>query len=91
MSLEVIEVMITESIRNGEINEEERNTIINQGQEFGISADVINTLIDEKIQKFNKEKLEKEANEARVLREKKEQEDRIAKQKEEAAREAFEK
>lgn len=61
MSLEVIEMMIKESLKDGEISENERETIINQGVSLGVSKDIIISIIDKKVKevKCKKENAQK--------------------------------
>jgi hypothetical protein len=53
MSLEVIEMMIKESLRDGEISASERETLIKQGELFGISKEIVFAMIDAEVEKLN--------------------------------------
>jgi hypothetical protein len=72
MSLEVIEIMIKESLRDGEISASEKETIVKQGESFGISKETTISMIDAEIDKLNikvsqesKQKQEEEAKKAK--------------------------
>jgi len=56
MSLEVIEMMIKESLRDGEISASERETLVKQGESFGISKETVLGLIEEKLNEIKKKK-----------------------------------
>jgi len=58
MSLEVIELMIKESLRDGEISTVEKETILKQADEFGISKETAISMIDEEVKKSNLKKSE---------------------------------
>ena len=60
MSLEVIEMMIKESLRDGEISASERETIVKQGESLGISKEIIINLMDETVNKEERKKREAE-------------------------------
>ncbi len=53
MSLEVIEMMIKESLRDGEISASERETLVKQGESFGISKETVISMIDAEVDKLN--------------------------------------
>jgi len=53
MSLEVIEMMIKESLRDGEISASERETLVKQGESFGISKETVFSMIDAEVEKLN--------------------------------------
>lgn len=53
MSLEVIELMIKESLRDGEISSSEQETILQQGELMGISKDTVLSLINAEISKHH--------------------------------------
>jgi len=59
MSLEVIEMMIKESLRDGEISASERETLVKQGESFGISKETVVSMIDAEVEKLNS-KIEEE-------------------------------
>jgi len=67
MSLEVIEVMIKESLRDGVLDTAEKENIVEMGESFGISKETVIPMIEAEVEKFNN-KVTKEA------KEKKEQE-----------------
>lgn len=71
MSLEVIEIMIKESLRDGEISASEKETIVKQGESFGISKETVISMINAEVEKLNikitqesKQKQEEEAKKA---------------------------
>lgn len=53
MSLEVIEMMIKESLRDGEVSTSERETLVKQGESFGISKETVISMIDAEVDKLN--------------------------------------
>jgi hypothetical protein len=53
MSLEVIEMMIKESLRDGEISASERETLVKQGELFDISKETVVSMIDAEVEKLN--------------------------------------
>lgn len=70
MSLEVIEMMIKESLRDGEISASERETLVKQGESFGISKETVVSMIDAEVDKLNskvneEKKKQQEADEIR--------------------------
>ena len=69
MSLEVIEIMIKESLRDGEISASEKETIVKQGESFGISKETVISMIDAEVDKLNikvsQESMQKQEEEAR--------------------------
>lgn len=86
MSLEVIEMMIKESLRDGEISASERETLVKQGESFGISKETVISMIDAEVDKLNikvneEKKKQQEADERRLqekVKREKEEEKRIA-------------
>lgn len=60
MSLEVIEMMIKESLRDGEISASEKETIVNQGESYGISKETVISMIDAEIKQIQNKKIKKE-------------------------------
>jgi hypothetical protein len=73
MSLEVIELMIKEALRDGEISASEKETILKQGESFGISNETVIALIDSEIHKLNiKYSKESKQKEVEVLKEERE-------------------
>ena len=56
MSLEVIEMMIKESLRDGEISASERETLVKQGESFGISKETVSSMIESEINKHQERK-----------------------------------
>jgi len=54
MSLQVIELLIKESINDGQLSENERSSILKQAKLFSISEDVVNQLIDQELSNFTK-------------------------------------
>ena len=71
MSLEVIEIMIKESFRDGEISASEKEAIVNTGESFGISKETVISMIDAEVDKFNIKVLQ-ESKKKQVEEEKKE-------------------
>lgn len=63
MSLEVIEMMIKESLRDGEISASERETLVKQGESFDISKETVSSMIESEINKHQERKsIEKKQN-----------------------------
>jgi hypothetical protein len=60
MSLELIEIIIKESLRDGEISDAERATIFKKGEVFGISKEIVNSLINAEVEKLSYKKLEEQ-------------------------------
>lgn len=60
MSLEVIEIMIKESLRDGEISSTEKEEIVKTGESFGISKETILKMIDDEVNKYKKKVLNEE-------------------------------
>ena len=77
MSLEVIEIMIKESLRDGEISASEKETIVKQGESFGISKETVISMIDAEVDKLNikvsQESKQKQEEEAKILADSREQ------------------
>lgn len=69
MSLEVIEMMIKESLRDGEVSTSERETLVKQGESFGISKETVVSMIDAEVEKLN----------SKIKEEKKKQQEAYAK------------
>lgn len=68
MSLEVIEIMIRESLADGEISVSEKDAIIKHGESYGISKEIVISMIDAEVDRLNnkasqesKQKQEEEA------------------------------
>jgi hypothetical protein len=72
MSLEVIEIMILDSLKDGEISSLEKDSIVKQGQSFGISEETILSMIDAGVKKHqdNILKLEKQKEEEELINKK---------------------
>lgn len=63
MSIEVIELMIKESLRDGVISENEKVTILQEAEAFGISKNIVESILDEQkklSEKIKNDKLEKD-------------------------------
>ena len=54
MSLQVIELLIKESINDGKLSESERSSILKQAKDFNISDDTVNQMIDAELSKYTK-------------------------------------
>ncbi|MGC6433147.1 MAG: hypothetical protein ACON4M_03015 [Crocinitomicaceae bacterium] len=60
MSLETIEMIIRESLRDGEFTAQEREVILKQAEKFGISKETVEAIIKTEIENFNSKIKQKE-------------------------------
>lgn len=71
MSLEVIEIMIKEALRDGVISENEKLTIIQEAEAFGISRNLVESILDEQ-KSLTEKRINDELEEDKLEKERKE-------------------
>jgi hypothetical protein len=76
MSLEVIEILIKESLRDGVISIAEKESLIHQAEQFGISVSVVESLITEQLDIVNRQNIQAELK----VEQEKQKSDRIKKE-----------